>query len=517
MSSRRVPQAPAQEAAEQHLPNPPPRSTSREPHARVSSAREAMLAEVRALAGATLQKLWLATPQLLALQLRVPGRTVIVAVDAERALALLADERPASPESALKAQATLRAAMAGAQLRRAELVLAADAPESARQSSLRLSFDTPSGPRALLADPRAHALCLAAPSSNDPSREQIVWSAPGAVAAFRPGSQVAPFRLAPEEPRESDAAPAGGARALASQALEENRADRFAEEKQQLVRSLRARLQKIARTRQAVERDAAQAAVAIDARRFAELLLPHQSRIPRGAKEAVVPDWSQLDESGAPAQITIALDPALGAAENASRMLKKAHRYSAAQPRIAARRAEVAGAQEALEALLASAEADLAALRALSSRSRAADKPTRAQPLPSRGAPVERLPYRAFRTSSGARVLVGRSAKDNDTLTLKWARGEDLWLHARGVQGSHVILLAPGPAPDADALLEAAMLAAHFSTARGADGAEVSWTRRKHVRKGRGQAPGAVTFSQEKTLRVRLDEARLQALLAREE
>jgi len=130
---------------------------------------------------------------------------------------------------------------------------------------------------------------------------------------------------------------------------------------------------------------------------------------------------------------------------------------------------------------------------------------------------AERLPYRRFRSQSGAPILVGRSARDNDALTFRVARGNDVWLHARSLQGAHVVLPGAGEAPDARTLGDAALLAAHFSSARGADGAEVAWTRCKHVRKPRGAKPGAVTISQEKTLRVRLDEERLAALLRSEE
>src|SRR5207237_5880232 len=135
-------------------------------------------------------------------------------------------------------------------------------------------------------------------------------------------------------------------------------------------------------------------------------------------------------------------------------------------------------------------------------------------PRPSDRGGMARLPYRTFRSASGARILVGRSARDNDELTLRVARGNDVWLHARGVQGSHVVVPGAGDAPDARVLGDAALLAAHFSSARGASGVEVSWTRVKYVRKA--AAPGAVTYSQEKTLRVQLDDTRLRALLATE-
>jgi predicted ribosome quality control (RQC) complex YloA/Tae2 family protein len=111
---------------------------------------------------------------------------------------------------------------------------------------------------------------------------------------------------------------------------------------------------------------------------------------------------------------------------------------------------------------------------------------------------------------------VGRGAADNDA-TRRLARGNDLWLHARGQTGAHVVVRL-GKAPvDQETLLDAAHLAVHFSEARGEPQVEVAATLVKHVRKARGAAPGAVTYSQEKVLRLRLEATRLARLLAEEE
>jgi predicted ribosome quality control (RQC) complex YloA/Tae2 family protein len=127
-------------------------------------------------------------------------------------------------------------------------------------------------------------------------------------------------------------------------------------------------------------------------------------------------------------------------------------------------------------------------------------------------------PYRTFRSLSGVAILVGRGAEQNDALTLRVARGNDLWLHARGLPGAHVVArLDKGKAPDQDTLLDAAHLAVHFSDARGQPQADVAYTRAKHVRKARGAGPGAVTYSQERVLLVRVEPVRLERLLAEEE
>jgi hypothetical protein len=115
-----------------------------------------------------------------------------------------------------------------------------------------------------------------------------------------------------------------------------------------------------------------------------------------------------------------------------------------------------------------------------------------------------------------AEFLYERSLFPDLELTFKHARGNDLWLHARGLQGAHVVVPGPGDSPDARTLGDAALLAAHFSSARDDEAAEVAWTRCKHVRKSKGARAGSVTVTQEKVLRVRLEPERLVALLRTE-
>ena len=80
-----------------------------------------------------------------------------------------------------------------------------------------------------------------------------------------------------------------------------------------------------------------------------------------------------------------------------------------------------------------------------------------------------------------------------------------------------IVRLEKGRGPDQDTLLDAAHLAVHFSDARGAAQADVAYTRAKYVRKPKGAAPGAVTYSQEKVLLLRTEHARIERLLAEEE
>jgi predicted ribosome quality control (RQC) complex YloA/Tae2 family protein len=450
----------------------------------------AILLELRALAGASLQKLWLPSPRLCVLQLRIPGRSVLAVVDAALRFAAIVPERPTAPESAPRSQATLRNALEGARLSGVALVRPGD-----RQAiSVRLDF----GERSLIAEEAL--LCVEAATG------KILWASSGAQR--RPGSL---YPAAEEIPLgEPEPLPGRDETVRAALAAEERAG--VAARRKELVARLRSRVQKLRRTAEAVAEDAARAARAIEDRDRAELLLPFASRLPRGTRVARVPDWSRVDREGRPVEIAIALDPTLTAAENAQRWLRRARRYQAAADRIAARRVEVEAELARAEGLLERAQSapsahDLAAVEA---------ELPKAPPRRTSTGPSPRLPYRRFVSQAGTPILVGRSARDNETLTFRVARGNDLWLHARGVQGAHVIVPGVGESPDARTLADAALLAAHFSSARGEEAAEVSWTRCKHVRKPKGARAGSVAVTQEKVLRVRGDAQRLAALLRTE-
>jgi len=106
-------------------------------------------------------------------------------------------------------------------------------------------------------------------------------------------------------------------------------------------------------------------------------------------------------------------------------------------------------------------------------------------------------------------IRVGRSSRANDDLTFRHSSPNDIWLHARSVPGSHVILRWANPqgSPPARDLEEAARLAAYHSKARTSAIVPVDWTRRKYVRKPRGAPPGAVVPQRVRTLFVDLEGA----------
>src|SRR5512137_1808268 len=187
------------------------------------------------------------------------------------------------------------------------------------------------------------------------------------------------------------------------------------------------------------------------------------------------------------------------------RLYRRYKRIAESAARVEARAAEVRGRLAALEALLADLEVPEPPLSRVEREARRLGAAPRV-PRPARRRGEEPVAsHRTFHSLAGLPILVGKGAAENDQLTVRVARGNDLWLHARGRPGAHVVLrLRKGLAPDQESLLDAVHLAAHFSDARGEAAPEVVYTPVKHVRKARGSAPGAVTYSQERALALRV-------------
>lgn len=105
----------------------------------------------------------------------------------------------------------------------------------------------------------------------------------------------------------------------------------------------------------------------------------------------------------------------------------------------------------------------------------------------------------------GFEVLAGKGARENDRLTLRIAERDDLWLHAAGYAGSHVVIRNPDPTnpPPRDVIEKAAQLAAWHSKARGSRGkVEVHFCRAADVSKPRGFPPGKVQLKRWDTIKV---------------
>ena len=298
-----------------------------------------------------------------------------------------------------------------------------------------------------------------------------------------------------------------------SVAVERFYEDRMAEEAfkqrlQRVQRALRDETRRLERLSENLDQDLIDVEQEEEYRRFGELITSHLVRLKSGATEAVVEDYFS---SGREA-VAIPMKPGLSPAENARWYFRQARKARDGRKAVAQRIARarkrlevVTGIQEKLgsgadeerleEAHRACVRLDL--VKAL--RETGASK-TGASKRPRKKAAQDIHPRR-YLTSSGHLLLVGRNSRENEALT-KSAAPDDIWLHARNLGGSHVILRREDKTqlPSRKTLHEAARLAAWYSKGRGSTTVPVDYTERRYVRKMKNGSPGQVVFTREKTL-----------------
>jgi predicted ribosome quality control (RQC) complex YloA/Tae2 family protein len=204
-----------------------------------------------------------------------------------------------------------------------------------------------------------------------------------------------------------------------------------------------------------------------------------------------------LDEGQPP--VVIALDPTLTPVENAQRYFEK---YQKAKR-----------ALEDVPNLIEKAQAELATLEQLGVDLELATNWPEIDEVvhtlqgmgvwrgkaPSRSGGGKSAPLRLV-TGEGIVIWVGRNSRQNEQVTFEKGGPLDLWLHARGVPGAHVII--KDAAPPEHVIEQAAALAAYYSAQRQNTRVEVDVTERRHVRKIKGAGQGMVTYRNERTLAV---------------
>ena len=279
--------------------------------------------------------------------------------------------------------------------------------------------------------------------------------------------------------------------------------------------------------------DAAAGDVAAALRHQGELLKGAVGSIKRGAREVRVRDFASGEE------VAIPLDPVLSPRDNLEALFAKARKAERRAERALRESGEAEARRDALVALRAEFDAlaagDVATVAAFAERPEVARLLARfaaesaaaiSAAAPAESAPKRRvwrlgkqeiparLAPRVYRSSSGLEIWVGRSDEGNDLLSTRLARGNDLFFHLEASPGSHVVLRTEGRSdPPAEAVLEAAEIAVHFSKHRKVTEAHVTVAPIKGVSKPRGAKPGLVYVTGGKSLRLRRDPRRLERVL----
>ena len=249
-----------------------------------------------------------------------------------------------------------------------------------------------------------------------------------------------------------------------------------------------------------LRKDLANAEQAEDYRIKGELLTANLHHIKRGQAVVEVQNYYSLDLGVLP----IDLDPQLNPSENAQQYFK---RYTKAKRGISVIHRLIAdneAEQAALQAYVAEVEdaKGLKELRAIQSEfvKKGWIKETKRQSKQSESAGA----FRKYTSPDGFQIYVGRNSKENDLLLRRIASSRDMWLHAKQIHGSHVIIRNPENKPGIPmpTLLKAAQIAAFFSKAQHSSYVPVDYTWFRYVVKPKGTASGFVTYTHEKTLHV---------------
>ena len=231
-------------------------------------------------------------------------------------------------------------------------------------------------------------------------------------------------------------------------------------------------------------------------RQLGDILTANLHRITKGQSTVEVEDF--YDENMA--LIQVAISPLLSPQQNAAKYYKDYTRMKNAQKELTHQlelgKLERNYLQSVLEELdRAQSEAELEEIR----RELQDGGYVKADSGKKRMKQSKVAPMR-FESTDGYPIYVGRNNRQNDELTFKTARKDDIWCHASKVHGSHVIISCGGTTPPDDTITQAAQLAAYYSEAVGGQNIAVDVTNVKQVKKTPGAKPGMVIYHTYKTV-----------------
>ena len=225
-------------------------------------------------------------------------------------------------------------------------------------------------------------------------------------------------------------------------------------------------------------------------RHCADLITANIYKIKKGDSRLVAIDY--YDESCP--EVEIELDTRLSPAQNAQRMYKLYNKCKKAKAvlteQIAIWERELLYLDSVSSFIEAAAtEADIAEIREELYRSGYASRLRGYKPQKSQKSQLIEL-----KTSGGLTVLVGKNNTQNDQLTFKIAKRDDIWFHVKDAPGSHVILVCEGGEPSDDDYTEAASIAAKYSSQKDSPQVAVDYTRVRNIKKPNGAKPGFVIY-----------------------
>lgn len=231
-------------------------------------------------------------------------------------------------------------------------------------------------------------------------------------------------------------------------------------------------------------------------RQLGDILTANLHRMRKGETKVLCEDF--YDENMA--MVEIPLSPILSPQQNAAKFYKDYARMKTAEKELTHQLALGREEKEYLASVLeelerAQTEAELEEIRQELQEGGYLKKDT-GKKRPKQG----KLPPMRFESTDGYPIYVGRNNRQNEELTFKSARKDDLWCHASKVHGAHVIILCGGKTPPDDTITQAAQLAAYYSETSAGQNIPVDVTPVKQVKKIPSGKPGMVIYHSYKTV-----------------
>ncbi len=282
--------------------------------------------------------------------------------------------------------------------------------------------------------------------------------------------------------------------------------DRVKQQAHDLERFLRNEWQKNKKKIKKLEQTLHQAERAKEYQKLGELLTANLHMVKRGDKQVEVIDY--YDEEGG--MTLIKLDPQKNPSDNAQAYFKKYNKaknsVAVVEEQIEKAKEEVIYFDQLIQQMESAAPKDIEEIREelieegyIRRRLKQQKKKKETKPQ-----------LEQYVSTNGIEFFVGKNNKQNDYVTNKFARQDEIWLHTKDIPGSHVVIRSTEP--DEETLLQAATVAAFYSKAKQSSSVPVDYTKIRHVKKPNGSKPGYVIYDNQTTMFVTPNEDLVRAL-----
>lgn len=233
---------------------------------------------------------------------------------------------------------------------------------------------------------------------------------------------------------------------------------------------------------------------------FGELLTANLYQMKKGMKEIEVVNYYNEDQG----TVVIPLNPLKNPSDNAQKYFSKYQKSKNAvvvvQEQIEKAQLELAYFEALHQQLQSASPKDIEEIREeLQEEGYIRQKKKKGMKKPANAKPQLETYY----STDGDLIFVGKNNKQNDYLTNKFARRDEIWLHTKDIPGSHVVIR--NESPSEKTIKEAAVLAAFFSKAKQSSSVPVDFTQVRHVKKPNGSKPGFVIYEQQQTVYITPD------------